>query len=93
MKRFLTTLALVTLLAPAAMAQSYSPYNPAGADTSDPNSARLAHDPAPRMFTRDAAALANTSDPNSAPLAIDAPAAHRGRPTDAAGLADTSDPE
>jgi hypothetical protein len=98
MKRFLTTLALVTLLAPAALAQSqgnakYSPYNPEFANTSDPGSAPLMRDRAPRTFIKDNAALANTSDPGSAPLMVDAPPAYRGQPTDAPALADTTDPE
>jgi hypothetical protein len=92
MKRFLTALALVALFASAATARSYSPYNPAGADTSDPGSAPLVRDRAPRVFTPDAAARANTRDPGSAPLTVERPAAHRGRPLDAAGRADTSDP-
>jgi hypothetical protein len=98
MKRFLTTVALVSLLASPALAQSrgsnsYSPYNPAHADTSDPGSAPLMHDRAPRAFSRDAAALANTSDPESAPLMTDPPVRYHGRPNDVPGLADTSDPE
>jgi hypothetical protein len=96
MKRFLTTLALVAFLAPAAMAQSqtnaYSPYNPAGADTSDPGSAPLMHDRAPRTFIKDGPALANTSDPGSAPQMIEAPVRYRGQPTDGPATADTSDP-
>ena len=95
MKRFLTTLALVTLLAPAALAQDasrYSPYNPEFANTSDPGSAPLLRDRAPRTFVKDNAALANTSDPGSAPLMVDAPPAYRGQPTDAPALANTSDP-
>ena len=95
MKRFLTTLAPVTLLAPAALAQDfsrYSTYNPEFANTSDPGSAPLMRDRAPRTFTKDNAALANTSDPGSAPLMVDTPPSYRGQPTDAPALADTSDP-
>ena len=96
MKRLLTTLALVTLLAPAALAQSqqnaYSTYNPEFANTSDPGSAPLMRDRAPRTFSKDNAALANTSDPGSAPFMVDAPPAYRGQPTDAPALANTSDP-
>jgi hypothetical protein len=65
MKRLLTTLALVLVLAPAAMAQSYSVYDPAHANTADPGSAPLMRDPAVRGFTRDNAATADTADPES----------------------------
>jgi hypothetical protein len=92
MKRFLTALAFVALFASAATARSYSPYNPAGADTSDPGSAPLVHDYAPRVVTPDAAGRANTRDPGSAPLTVGRRAHYRGRPLDAAGRADTSDP-
>jgi hypothetical protein len=99
MKQFLAALALVAIFAAPAMAQSqpfgsaaYRPYNPARADTRDPNSAPLMHDRAPRTFTKDAAALANTSDPGSAPLMVDRPVHYRGRPNDPAATADTSDP-
>ena len=50
MKRFLTTLALVLVLAPAAMAQSYSTYDPAHANTADPGSAPLMVDRAPSQL-------------------------------------------
>jgi hypothetical protein len=99
MKQFLAALVLVAAIAPPAMAQSqtfgsgaYSPYNPARANTSDPDSAPLMHDRGPRTFTKDAAALANTSDPGSAPLMVDRPVHYRGRPIDPAATADTSDP-
>jgi hypothetical protein len=91
MKRLLTTLALVLVLAPAAMAQSYSVYDPAHANTADPGSAPLMRDPAVRGFTRDNAALANTADPGSAPLMRDP--AVRGFTRDNAATADTADPE
>lgn len=93
MKRLLTTLALVLVLAPAAMAQSYNVYDPAHANTADPGSAPLLRDRAPRVFVRDNAALANTADPGSAPQMIDAPATYRGIKTDPAAIADTTDPE
>jgi hypothetical protein len=91
MKRLLTTLALVLVLAPAAMAQSYSAYDPAHANTADPGSAPLMVDRAPSGFTRDNAALANTADPGSAPLMVDRPV--RGFTRDNAATADTADPE
>jgi hypothetical protein len=91
MKRFLTTLALVMVLAPAAMAQSYSTYDPAHANTADPGSAPLMVDRPAHGFTRDNAALANTADPGSAPLMVDRPV--RGFTPDNAALADTADPE
>jgi hypothetical protein len=93
MKRFLTTLALVLVLTPAAMAQSYSTYDPAHANTADPGSAPLMQDRAPRAFVRDNAALANTADPGSAPLMVDRPATYRGFAADPAATADTTDPE
>jgi hypothetical protein len=93
MKRLLTTLALVLVLAPAAMAQSYSNYDPAHANTADPGSAPLMRDRAPAAFVRDNAALANTADPGSAPLMVDPPASYRGIKTDPAAIADTADPE
>jgi len=92
MKRFLTTLALVVVLAPTAMAQSYKVYDPAHANTADPGEAPLVKDVAPRYFINDAAARANTADPGEAPLMKDAPAFFRGQPTDAPALANTSDP-
>jgi hypothetical protein len=91
MKRLLTTLALVLVLAPAAMAQSYSTYDPAHANTADPGSAPLMRDPVVHGFTRDNAALANTADPGSAPLMRDP--AVRGFTRDNAATADTADPE
>jgi hypothetical protein len=93
MKLSLTTLAFVIALAPAALADSYSPYNPAGANTNDPGSAPLMRDVAPRVFTRDAAALANTADPGEAPFAKDPVIKYRGQPHDPAALADTADPD
>jgi len=93
MKLSLATLAFVVALAPAAMADSYSPYNPAGANTSDPGSAPLMRDVAPRVFVRDAAALANTADPGEAPFMKDPVVRYRGQPNDPAALADTTDPE
>jgi opacity protein-like surface antigen len=99
MKRLLTALALVVVLMPAATAQSqtvgagaYSTYNPATANTSDPESAPLMHDRSPRAFTNDAAARANTADPGSAPLMTDPPVTYRGLSNDPAATANTSDP-
>jgi hypothetical protein len=99
MKRLLTALAFAVVLVPTAMAQAqtfgssaYSPYNPAGANTSDPESAPRMHDRAPRTFANDAAARANTSDPGSAPLMSDPPATYRGLSSDPAATANTRDP-
>lgn len=95
MKTLFAAVAVAALFASPAFAgpADYSSYDPTYANTSDPNSAPLMHDPAPRTFTRDAAALANTADPNSAPLLTNPPVSYRGFANDAAATADTSDPD
>jgi hypothetical protein len=92
MKRIFQLAAFMVVIATPALAQSYSPYNPAGADTSDPGSAPLLSSRGAGTFTPDAAAKADTSDPGSAPRMPDATAGHRRTPNDPAGRADTSDP-